>query len=52
MNTWERNPQTPDTEHDWVQWFADPTLFRDIRWDIHADGLMFSATPQKVRSHG
>jgi hypothetical protein len=31
MNTWQRNPQDPADEHDWTRWFADHTLFRDVR---------------------
>lgn len=32
MNTWERNPQRPEDEHDWVRWFADPAGYRDARF--------------------
>lgn len=30
-NTWNKNPQDPADEHDWVAWFKDPKLFRDVR---------------------
>lgn len=32
MNTWERNPQRPEDEHEWITWFADPLQFRDARF--------------------
>lgn len=52
MNTWIKNPQDPADEHDWTQWFAPHTEYRDTRWNIHADGLQFTATPEKIRAHG
>lgn len=52
VNTWQRNPQDSSDEHDWSGWFADPRDYRDTVWNIHADGLIFSATPRKVRAHG
>lgn len=32
MNTWERNPQDPADEHDWVRWFDDPNKYRGARF--------------------
>lgn len=31
--TWIRNPQDPADEHAWTEWFADPGLFRNARFD-------------------
>jgi len=32
MNTWDRNPQDPSDEHDWVRWFDDLRKYRDTVW--------------------
>lgn len=52
MNTWDRNPQPAEDAFEAEQWFADPKLYRDTRWNIHAEGLDFLATPEVIRSHG
>ena len=46
MNTWERNPQNPADEHDWVVWFADYRLFKDVAFEVHQEwGIEVAPTP-------
>lgn len=33
MNTWTRNPQAPESDHEWTKWFANPLMFRDARFE-------------------
>lgn len=32
LNTWERNPQNPADEHDWIRYFDDHRKYRDARF--------------------
>lgn len=52
MQTWQRNPQNAEDEHEWTRWFAPATDYRDVIWDIHLDGLVYTTTARKVRAHG
>jgi hypothetical protein len=52
VNTWDRNPQSIWDEHDWVFWFADFLEFRNVRWNVHADGIEYSASPERTRISG